>query len=62
MLVSIPQPLKTVSINVGGNIHAIRVAPTAVILPACTDENPDDLLRRVALSAFGPPAEQWKER
>jgi hypothetical protein len=57
MLISIPGPLKTVSINIGGNLHAITVAPTAAILPATTDEHPDDALRRIVMASFGLPVE-----
>jgi hypothetical protein len=62
MLVSIPRQLKTVSFNIGGSLHAIRVAPTAVVLPASTDENPDDLLRRVMMASIGLPADQSNQR
>jgi hypothetical protein len=61
MLISIPRPLRTVSINIGGSLHAIKVAPTAAILPAATDENPDDVLLRLAMASFGLPTEEsWE--
>jgi hypothetical protein len=62
MLVWIPQPLKTVSFNIGGSLQAISVAPTAVILPASTDENPDDVLQRIVMASFGLPADQQRRR
>jgi hypothetical protein len=61
MLVSIPQPFKTIGFNIGGSLHAITVEPTAVILPASTDENPDDVLRRIVMRSFGLPADQSNE-
>lgn len=55
------RPLRTVSIYIDGNLHAVKVAVTAAILPAATDENPDDVLRRVAMAPFGLPAEEnWE--
>jgi hypothetical protein len=62
MLISIPRPLKTVSINIGGSLHAITVALTAAILPATTDEHPDDVLRRVVMASFGLPVEPRREQ
>jgi hypothetical protein len=62
MLNSIPPPLKTVSIDIGGSLQAITVGPTAVILPAATDEHPDDVLRRVMMASFGLPFEQSREK
>jgi hypothetical protein len=61
MLVSIPQPLKTVSFNIEGSLHAISVAPTAVILPISTDENPDHVLRRIVMASLVLPADQSNE-
>jgi hypothetical protein len=62
MLVSIPRPSKTVSFDIGGSLHAITVAPTTVILPASTDENPDDVLLRAVMASLVLPAEQSNER